>query len=77
MSYTLSCGCEPDSSGFGWCSDCVKKLRSKIWSTMSEERKKYDRTFAPEESMELDNMQCSCHINPPCNFCVDQNPEDV
>ena len=46
---------------------------------MSEKRKNYDRHFAPLESRALDDAisdydndrTCSCHINPPCSYCVD------
>lgn len=77
----LSCGCTPDASGFGYCGECVRKLREKIWKNMSEERKNYDRYFAPAQSKTLDdamidyegNRGCSCHINAPCSFCVDGN----
>ena len=45
---------------------------------MSEKRKNYDRHFAPEQSEELDrdlddflnDGSCSCHINPPCDYCI-------
>ena len=76
---TLACGCTPDASGFGWCSECVRKLREKIWRNMPEKKKRYDRQFAPEQSKRLDeattdehNTGCSCHINPPCSYCVDK-----
>lgn len=46
----LSCGCIPDASGFGYCSVCVRKLREKIWSKMSDSDKDYDRQFAPVQS---------------------------
>lgn len=79
----LACGCTPDASGFGWCSECVRKLRNKIWRKMSEEKKSYDRTFAPEESKILDdeydreyNTGCSCHINPPCSYCTSSKEEE-
>ncbi len=71
--YTLSCGCVPDASGYGYCDKCTKALRQKIWNKMSEKQRRYDRHFAPDESDELDrglpeeyNTSCSCHINPPC-----------
>ena len=75
MDIQLKCGCVPDASGFGWCSECRRKLRSKIWRNMSEEKKRYDRHFAPEQSAELDEgpyepKGCSCHISAPCSFCV-------
>ncbi len=34
----LSCGCTPDASGFGWCSECRRKLREKIWANMNEKQ---------------------------------------
>ncbi len=82
----LKCGCKPDASGYGWCGECTRKLREKIWSRMSEKRKQYDRHFAPEQSQGLDNAiddaeseayetGCSCHISPPCSFCVNKNDE--
>lgn len=82
----LSCGCTPDASGFGYCGECVRKLRERIWKNMSEDRKNYDRHFAPSQSQSLDNAisdynegsyeGCSCHINPPCSFCTDKNDEE-
>lgn len=77
----LSCGCTPDASGYGYCPECRRKLREKIWKNMSEKDRNYDRHFAPEKSKKLDksienreyNTGCSCHINPPCSYCVDDN----
>ena len=76
----LPCGCTPDASGFGYCSECTRKLREKIWRNMSEKDKNYDRHFAPEQSRNLDDAMyadaeyddgcCSCHINPPCDYCL-------
>ena len=75
MDEILKCGCiVTDASGFGYCEECVRKLRSKIWKNMSEKRKNYDRHFAAEQSAELDEASyepegCSCHISAPCSFC--------
>ena len=72
----LECGCTPDASGFGYCGECTRKLREKIWAKMSEKRKNYDRHFAPQQSQELDDamrdrdLSCSCHISAPCSYCV-------
>lgn len=78
---TLSCGCTPDASGYGYCGKCVAALRAKIWKNMSEERKNYDRHFDPKGSAELDNNErysecCSCHINPPCSYCTSKNEDE-
>ena len=70
----LPCGCEPDASGYGYCSACVKNLRNKIWRQMSEDKRNYDRHFDPGGSKELDESLfegCTCHISPPCSWCVE------
>lgn len=82
----LPCGCTPDASGYGWCSECRRKLKEKIWAKMSEREKRYDRQFAPEQSRELSEAPdrafdgamagCSCHINPPCSYCVSKGTDD-
>jgi hypothetical protein len=80
---SLDCGCEPDASGFGWCSECVRKLREKIRRKMPEKEKRYDRHFAPAQSAALDSVMddydhdrgCSCHINPPCSYCEGRSEE--
>ena len=77
MGIKLQCGCIPDASGFGYCGECSRKLREKIWGNMSEGKKQYDRQFAPKESKVLDDAIgrindgecCSCHISAPCSFC--------
>ncbi|KKN78317.1 hypothetical protein LCGC14_0351760 [marine sediment metagenome] len=82
----LSCGCTPDASDYGYCGECTRKLREKIWKNMDEKRKSYDRHFAPGQSKRLDDAisdydggtydGCSCHINPPCSYCVGKDDEE-
>lgn len=81
--YRLPCGCIPDASGYGYCPECERKLKAKIWAKMSEKDKNYDRHFAPAQSAELDSTPydaepsgCSCHINPPCSYCTSKNNDD-
>jgi len=77
----LECGCVPDASGYGYCEKCEKALHTKIWKNMSEDRKKYDRMVDPSGSAQLDEWGkeecCSCHINPPCSYCVEQGEENA
>ncbi len=83
----LPCGCTPDASGFGYCGECTRKLREKIWKNMSEDKKNYDRHFDPGQSGKLDSAitdydkgdyeGCSCHINPPCSYCVNKDEEET
>jgi len=77
------CICVP---GLYDCGDCTRKLREKIWKGMSEDKKNYDRHFDPGGSRALDNALhdydseepsgCSCHINPPCSYCVNLKEDD-
>ena len=82
---SLPCGCIPDASGYGYCSECERKLKEKIWKNMSEDKKNYDRHFDPHGSKVLDDAidkydrgegGCSCHINPPCDYCVNKGEEE-
>lgn len=79
---SLKCGCTPDASGYGYCGECTRQLRSKIWRNLSHKQREYDRLFAPDESRELDEdtssdrESCSCHINPPCSYCVNKNSDE-
>ena len=79
----LSCGCVADASGYGYCDKCTRALRERVWRNMSEGRKEYDRHFDPVGSRILDDSVygnrsecCSCHINPPCSYCVNQGDEE-
>lgn len=86
MVYTLSCGCAPDASGFGYCDACTSALHRKIWKNMSKERKSCDRHIDPKSCEELDAWEkngkiwndggCSCHINPPCDYCINKGEDD-
>lgn len=86
MTYVLKCGCTPDASGFGYCSECTRQLREKIWRNMDEKRKNFDRYIDPRGSAILDaaldygdrdyQSGCSCHINPPCSYCERKGSEN-
>jgi len=41
----LKCGCTPDASGYGYCGECTRALRTKIWKNLTPEQKAYDRQF--------------------------------
>lgn len=73
----LPCGCIPDASGFGYCRECVRKLRKKIWQEMSPEKRSYDRYFAADQSNDLDDACCSCHMNAPCSFCMEKESSEI
>jgi hypothetical protein len=66
----LKCGCIPDASGFGWCSECKRKLNIKIWRSMSSDKKAYDRHFDPHGSRALDYL-CYEENNPNNNTATE------
>jgi hypothetical protein len=82
--FRLKCGCIPDASGYGYCGECTRKLRLKIWNGLSEGQRQYDRQFGGEEIAELERDYthtyeqtcCSCHINAPCGYCESKNEDD-
>lgn len=79
--YKLPCGCTPDASGYGYCGECVRKLRTKIWHGLTDSQKNYDRRFGGAQIDEIEDDYnsmresecCSCHITAPCRFCERQN----
>jgi len=43
----LKCGCTPDASGFGWCSECCRKLREKCEARLTPAQRAYDNFVDP------------------------------
>lgn len=69
------------------CGFCRGIKRQRIWNGMSEEQRAYDRRFDPSNSAVLDSGRgidldlyeqgCSCHICPPCSYCMSLTEEDL
>ena len=85
----LDCGCISNRKGgyFSFCCKHAFENREKAWSEMSERQRDYDRKFGFDiNAMSEDDLRkgipdedsdcCSCHIDPPCQFCVDAGTED-
>lgn len=77
----LPCGCVPDASGYGYCGRCTDELHKKIWKGLTPKQRAFDRCIDPIGSADLDDMcrlqdSCSCHINPPCNYCINLEEDD-
>lgn len=74
--------CKNGEAGCGTyydCGKCTDELRRRIWSKMTPERKAYDNFVDPLGAYHTDYDKekcCSCHINPPCSFCVDENRDE-
>ena len=61
------------------CWHCRKPKLDKIYRNLTPAQQEYDRLALagwPKDDWEA--QSCSCHINPPCNFCMreaDEAPE--
>ena len=67
--------------GYQTCMVCEKA----IWDNMKQEGRDYDNRVDPQGAYHTDfthyveseeERGCSCHINPPCSYCVNKNSED-
>lgn len=67
------------------CGHCEGTRRQRIWNQMTPEQRNYDRMVDPINSAALDHGRnvdvdafergCTCHISPPCSYCVGQHGE--
>lgn len=53
MARKLKCGCIPDASGYGYCDECTKALREKIWRNLTPQQRSYDTKADPMGSRQL------------------------
>lgn len=66
--------------GYYTCGRHKKELDRRAWLRMTEKQKEYDRYVDPMGaytsgySAGADEC-CSCHINPPCSYCVNKEQE--
>ena len=67
------CGCVPNHYT---CGKCRRKELAKAYRNLTPEQKAYDRYVDPLGAYHIDfPAGCSCHISPPCSYCV--NDDDV
>lgn len=70
----LACG-----SGYWDCSKCKNEMRRAAYKRLTPEEKAYDNMVDPLNVYHTDYDQelkgCSCHISPPCSYCVSQGNE--
>ena len=58
------------------CGLCERQNRARAYQQLTPEQKAYDRFVDPLCAYHTDfPAGCSCHINPPCSFCVDSSNE--
>ena len=68
----LSCG-----SGYWDCGKCKDERRRAAHKRLTPEQKAYDNYVDPLGAYHTDYDRepegCSCHINPPCSYCVSRD----
>ena len=71
----LSCG-----SRYWYCDKCERDARIAAYKRMTPEQKAYDNMVDPLGAYHTDYDRepqgCSCHISPPCNYCVSNSADD-
>lgn len=69
----LGCDCGPEPVMHDGCYRCQRARRARAYQMVSPSEKAYDRFFDPLGQYHTDFPSgCSCHISPPCSFCVDK-----
>jgi hypothetical protein len=71
----LACG-----SGYWYCGKCEDQARRAAYKKMTPAQKAYDNMVDPLMAYHTDYDRepqgCSCHISPPCNYCVNKSEEE-
>lgn len=66
--------CKHGRTGCGteWtCGTCKAEIHKRIRAQQTQEDVRYD-DFVESKRAYRDEECCSCHINPPCSFCISQ-----
>ena len=70
----LSCG-----AGYWYCDKCDDDARRAAYKRLTPAEKAYDNFVDPLEAYHTDYDSeprgCSCHISPPCNYCVSKGDD--
>ena len=67
--------------GVQWdCGKCSDAMRRAAYSRLTQAEKDYDNMVDPKMAYHTDydrfDRCCSCHINPPCSYCVNKDDPD-
>lgn len=77
--------------GISWdCGACTRERHEAIWKRMTPGERAYDRMVDPQGAYtsglsapggddglwDRDEQGCSCHINPPCSYCVNKSRDE-
>jgi hypothetical protein len=71
------------------CGKCTREKHERIWRNLTPEQRAYDRMVDPfgaytsglsapggDRDLFEPAQGCSCHISPPCNYCVNLPADD-
>lgn len=72
----LACG-----SGYWDCGKCAYEYRRAAYARLTPAQKAYDNMVDPLGAYHTDFDRhaaegCSCHINPPCNYCINKGEDE-
>ena len=68
----LSCG-----RGLWYCGKCEDESRRAAYKRLTAEEKAYDDYVDPLGAYHTNYTEgCSCHISPPCSYCVGKDEND-
>ena len=68
------CGCVPNQYT---CGVHRRQEQRKAHLRLTEKQKAYDKFVDPLGAYHIDfPAGCSCHINPPCSYCVNKEDEN-
>lgn len=72
----LSCG-----AGYWDCGKCEDEMRRAAYKRLTPAQKAYDNFVDPLGAYHTDYDRepqgCSCHISPPCSYCVNHSDDDA
>ena len=72
----LACG-----QGYWDCGKCKDEYRRAAYKRLTPEQKAYDDYVDPlgfyHTNYTHEPEGCSCHINPPCSYCVNKTEDEI
>lgn len=68
-------------SGYWDCGKCKDEIHRAAYKRLTPAQKDYDNFVDPRGAYHTDYDSeprgCSCHINPPCNYCTSKSDDDT
>ena len=80
MSMSLrvpSCTCGPEPVMHDGCDLCRRASHARAYRRLTPAQRAYDNYVDPKGAYHSYFAEgCSCHISPPCSYCVEKSIED-